>query len=449
VTDSPTLEAIRDCLEGAVPGVMATCAADGTPNVAYLSQMEYIDCDHIALSFQFFNRTRRNAMENPQAMLLVTDPRCAAMYRLILRYLRTEIEGPLFERMKAKLAGIASHTGMSEVFRLKGSDVYRVVAVERVPNPALPLPADPCHRLAALRRLSQQLQQAEDLDGLLQTLLAALEALFDIRHAMVLLLDADGRRLYTVASRGYDNSGVGAEIAVGDGVIGVAARERTPIRIGYMTAEYRYGRAVRDAAMAAGAALESAIPLPGLAQSHSQLAVPISARQRLLGVLFVESGEELRFSYDDEDALVAAAAQLGLAIQALQEEEESGPAADPERNPQPRGKALMVRHYAANDSIFLDGDYLIKGVAGAIFRALVQDYTRQRRDCFSNRELRLDPRIPLPALGDNLEARLILLRRRLQERDAGIYLDKTGRGQFRLRVERPLMLDEVSGLPGG
>src|SRR5690606_9779901 len=114
----------------------------------------------------------------------------------------------------------------------------------------------------------------------------------------------------------------------------------------------------------------------------------------------------------------------------------------------PQGRPLAVRHYASNDSIFLDGEYLIKGVACAIFRALLQDYIGSGRDTFSNRELRLDPRIPLPSLGDNLEARLILLTRRLQERDAGIWLEKTGRGQFRLRVERPLGLEEVSGLPG-
>ncbi len=30
------LNAIRPCLEGAIPAVMATCAADGTPNVAYI-----------------------------------------------------------------------------------------------------------------------------------------------------------------------------------------------------------------------------------------------------------------------------------------------------------------------------------------------------------------------------------------------------------------------------
>ena len=30
-----TLDAIRPCFEGAIPAIMATCAADGTPNVSY------------------------------------------------------------------------------------------------------------------------------------------------------------------------------------------------------------------------------------------------------------------------------------------------------------------------------------------------------------------------------------------------------------------------------
>ena len=38
-----TVDSVRDCLEGTVPGVVATCSADGTPNVAYLSQVEYVD----------------------------------------------------------------------------------------------------------------------------------------------------------------------------------------------------------------------------------------------------------------------------------------------------------------------------------------------------------------------------------------------------------------------
>jgi len=37
------LDAIRNCLDGAIPGQIATVAADGTPNVAYLSQVQYVD----------------------------------------------------------------------------------------------------------------------------------------------------------------------------------------------------------------------------------------------------------------------------------------------------------------------------------------------------------------------------------------------------------------------
>jgi len=126
------LEAIRECLEGTLPGQIATCAPDGTPNVAYLSQVQYVDTEHVALSYQFFNTTRRNVLANPYVRVAVIDPTTAGHYRLTLQYLRTEQEGPLFENMKAKLAGIASHTGMAGVFRLLGSDIYRVLDIERL-----------------------------------------------------------------------------------------------------------------------------------------------------------------------------------------------------------------------------------------------------------------------------------------------------------------------------
>jgi adenylate cyclase len=104
-----------------------------------------------------------------------------------------------------------------------------------------------------------------------------------------------------------------------------------------------------------------------------------------------------------------------------------------------------VRHFEENDSIFLSGDYLIKGVAGAILWSLVSDFVSSGRTRFTNRELRLDPRIRLPDLSDNLEARLILLQKRLGERAAAIQIEKTGRGQFRLAVSRPLQLASVAG----
>ncbi|HQQ70285.1 MAG TPA: pyridoxamine 5'-phosphate oxidase family protein, partial [Alicycliphilus sp.] len=139
---TPTLRSIRACLEGAIPAITATCASDGTPNVAYLSQVVYVDEGHVALSFQFFNKTRQNILANPCATVLVLDPVTARFFRLHLRYLRTETCGPLFERMRAQLAGIASHDGLADVFALKGSDIYAVEHIEALPGEPLP-PAPP------------------------------------------------------------------------------------------------------------------------------------------------------------------------------------------------------------------------------------------------------------------------------------------------------------------
>ncbi|PND67984.1 hypothetical protein, partial [Escherichia coli] len=88
------------------------------------------------------------------------------------------------------------------------------------------------------------------------------------------------------------------------------------------------------------------------------------------GVLYMESVEDLRFGYDEEDALAALASHLGTMICLLQGAAED--AADTQAPTPPgvaprHGAPLLVRHFASNDSIFLDEDYLIKGVAGAIF----------------------------------------------------------------------------------
>jgi hypothetical protein len=141
------------------------------------------------------------------------------------------------------------------------------------------------------------------------------------------------------------------------------------------------------------------------------------------------------------------AGQLGTAIHVLQQQaaeaEEPEPPPEDERRAV-RGAPAVVRRFEENDSVFVDGDYLIKGVAGAIFWTLVSDYVGAGRSRFTNRELRLDPRIRLPDLSDNLEARLILLQKRLVERGACVRIEKTGRGQFRLAVNRPLQLETVA-----
>jgi hypothetical protein len=444
-----TLEVLRRSLEGVMPSVMATCSQDGTPNVSMISQVHYVDRDHVALSYQFFNKTRQNLLATRRASVTIIDPMTYARHRLALDYVETRIEGPLFESMKAKLAGIASHAGMSGVFRLLGSDVFRVRSIELIPSLTVPEPTPERDLLSAVRRSCVELSGAGELDELLDFALDCLDRRLGIRHSMALMLDPDTQRLYTLASRGYTRSGVGSEVALGDGVIGVAARERTPIRIGHMTSEYCYGTAVRDSARRFGVdeGQTTEIPFPGLAAPSSQIAVPIIGGGRTLGVLFAESEDTMRFGYDDEDALALVAAHLGTLIMLLPPEDVTTQPQGPALREAPPNAAVTVRHYPYDDSVFLDHDYLIKGVAGAILWRLVREYAKSGRTDFTTRELRLDQTLRLPEFAENLDARLVLLRKRLDERSACIRIEKCGRGRFRLVVGVGLVLEEISGEP--
>lgn len=443
-----TLDAIRNCLDGQIPGALTTVSRDGTPNIARISQVDYVDQRHVALSFQFFSKTRENVLANPHVQIDVVDPATIAHYSLEARYLRTETAGPRFEGMKAKLAGIASHAGMSKVFRLLGADIYEVLAIRAVPGMQR-LDSPPMADLLPLLRAStRQLALCVDLAGLIEELLNGLENRFGLRHVMLLMHDGPGERLYTVASRGYAHSGVGSEIPIGTGVIGVAAREQCPIRINHWTAEYAYSLAVRKSFQdtEAGKDLETEIPLPGLSMPNSQMAVPFVQGNTLLGVLYVESPEEARFSYQMEDALVVLMQQFAVVMAMLQQSTAESISSMSASTP-PDGTAgppLRVRRYPVNDSVFIDDDYLIKGVAGAICWKLLKDYQELGRTEFTNRELRLDASLRLPDISDNLEARLILLQRRLAERCDGLAIEKTGRGRFRLCVAHPMELLECS-----
>lgn len=444
------LEALRDCFEGYVPSILATADPEGMPNVSLLSQVHYVDSRRVALSYQFFNKTRRNILSTRAASVAVVDPATMSQFRLELEYEETQTSGPLFESMKAKLAGIASHTGMHGVFKLLGADIFRVTAIELIPGERLPACPGESNLLPATRRVCAELSRCRDLGELCDRTLAALQQHLGIEHSIILMLDEARRRLYTVASRGYSLSGIGSEVPMGEGVIGAAAREAVPIRIGHMSSDYSYGAAIRDTAQKSGLdwASVTEIPFPGLAAPESQIAVPIVQCGRTIGVLFAESRDAMSFSYNCEDALAIVADHFGSTFALLEQHE--GVSSAPMRaglSTPAAADALVVRYYPADNSVFLDGDYLIKGVAGAIFRKLVSEFVGEGRDEFTNRELRLDPLLRLPAYSENLEARLVLLNRRLAERSTEVKIEKCGRGRFRLVSSRPLLIEEISGEP--
>jgi hypothetical protein len=124
------LQSIPGCFDGVIPPMLATCSAHGEPNATHLSQLHLVDDRHLALSNQFFGKTAANLAENPWACVLVTDSHTWDTYRMTLRYDHTEDGGPTFERMRASLETIGVGQGMEDVFRLRGADVYEVMAVD-------------------------------------------------------------------------------------------------------------------------------------------------------------------------------------------------------------------------------------------------------------------------------------------------------------------------------
>src|SRR6478736_205781 len=238
---------LQRCFAGVIPSIITTCSRSGVPNVTYLSQIFRVDERRIALSCQFFNKTKQNVAENPFANVELIDPLTFQTYDLDLRYAHSEISGPLFEKMATRIQAIASHTGMLGVFKLLSADVYEVLAIREVEGLLGPPTADneadseeaPMSLRTELRALSvvtERLRHATDLDGLLSTLLDALRDELSFEHAMLLLPDETGKRLVSLASRGYGETGIGAEVLVGDGLIGTVALTQQTIRISNVSA---------------------------------------------------------------------------------------------------------------------------------------------------------------------------------------------------------------------
>ena len=132
---------------------------------------------------------------------------------------------------------------------------------------------------------------------------------------MILVASGDERVLTVAASRGYDGGRTGAEIPLGQGVLGVAARRRRIVRMGNVATQRTYLAGVRARTEAAGqATLEPAVEMPGLADAQSQLAIPLIVKDRLVGVLGVESATANAFDELDEMLLSIVGNQVATGI---------------------------------------------------------------------------------------------------------------------------------------
>jgi adenylate cyclase len=452
------LETMASCFQGLIPAVLFTCAKDGTPNAAVLSHVDYVDSRHVALSFQFFNKSRRNISENPLAMVRLFDPDTSQGWRLRLRFIRSETSGPVFERMALRIEAIASYSGLKGIFKLLAADIYEVLSVEKAEDEPARVEAversrqaaDPVFTMKALQHLSERIHRADSLEGLLDSILEGLDEVFAFEHSMILMPTGEDHVFVTIASHGYIENGVGAEARFGEGIIGMVAEARKPIRISGLIRQMLYALAVQRQTEEAGLSPVSQarrIPLPGLPNPDSQLGVPFLVRGELIGVLCIESEQPYRFHEEDKTTIELLGSYLAIAIQNMQLQERSDAAAESaltstnqprrvESSSRAAGRAPRheVVYYTREECILIDGEYLIRSLPANILWRLLRRRDAEGRVEFTNRELRLDRSLNLPEWKDNLETRLILLRRRLEQKCPDIRIAPRGRGRFALEL---------------
>lgn len=147
--------------------------------------------------------------------------------------------------------------------------------------------------LSALIEIGQELASTTDLEELLDSLLRVAREVFHFENAIIRLLDEDGLHLVTAASYGYTEDAMGP-IQIGHGVMGRTAEVQKPILV----------EDVRN------------LPdyVPGIPGAQCELAVPLISKNKLVGVLNVESPTPGAFSHNDIEPLMILGRQAAIAI---------------------------------------------------------------------------------------------------------------------------------------
>ncbi len=146
----------------------------------------------------------------------------------------------------------------------------------------------------ALIDVGKELAAITDLDHLLPRILEISREVFHFENAIIRLLSEDGKILQSVASFGYSQEVVDNPILLGQGIMGKAAKFGKPYLIQNLSQADGY--------------------IPGIEAACSELAVPLIARDRVIGVFNVESQRPEAFSANDSDALSILAGQAAVAI---------------------------------------------------------------------------------------------------------------------------------------
>jgi sigma-B regulation protein RsbU (phosphoserine phosphatase) len=150
--------------------------------------------------------------------------------------------------------------------------------------------------LATLAEIGEEISSSLNLDKVLGRVASLVKRLMDSETLGVLLLDPQTQTLTYRFASGY-GAGVAESwrIPVGQGIPGLAASSKAPVRVADLRQDPRHLAAVDSA--------------------RSELAVPLIFRNQVVGVLDIHSPEVDHFSQQQEEILVLLASRLSIAIE--------------------------------------------------------------------------------------------------------------------------------------
>ena len=153
-------------------------------------------------------------------------------------------------------------------------------------------------RIATLYDASQAVLATFDLDEVLRQILAIARDYFHLQNVAVLFLDKEEQELYPRCVIGWDSGTEKTRLTLERGIAGAAAKNKHPIYAPNVLEDPRYVSTARS--------------------TRSQLAIPLMARDEIVGVLDCQSENVNHFDQDTIDLLTLFSTQAAIALKNAQ-----------------------------------------------------------------------------------------------------------------------------------
>jgi transcriptional regulator with GAF, ATPase, and Fis domain len=259
-----------------------------------------------------------------------------------------------------------------------------------------------------LRRVSTDINSTLDLEEIYDIALRTMDELFEFHHANILLVEPDGGSLRVVASRGYENQAVGGRVLMGTGVIGVVAKKRRLLHVNNLGQQRAYAAAQRRQMMKSGRGgeLGEAVPVPGLANAESQIAIPLLIRNELIGVFSIESPVQRAFSEHRLALFMIVANQIASAIHNARLYEERRKAAEALQEANASLEVRVAERTAALERELRVAEELLSEARTRVDGPLLGDSAavRELRDAVARGARRTEPQLLVGPPGAGKEA---------------------------------------------